>query len=216
MSSTERLPLSRQRVAEAALALGDEEGLDGLSMRKVGAVLGVEAMSLYNHVSNKDDLLDAIGDLLYGQVLDRYQPNADATWQELARALVGTFYHVAMAHPKLVSLMFDRPIPSITKVLFLQKCYELFVTAGYPTKEAALAFNTIASWLTGFVHSELTLMRDLEDNGVPFDLDDVPEEFHSTIAFMECCTAWTAEQRLHAGTDLLIAGFEAELTNSNW
>lgn len=216
MATSERLPLSRQRIAETALTLGDEHGLDGLSMRKVGSALGVEAMSLYNHVSNKDDLLDAIGDLLYGQVLERYQPTVDAPWQQLTRELVGTFYGVAMAHPKLVSLMFDRPIPSITKVLFLQQCYELFVTAGYPTKEAALAFNTIASWLTGFVHSELTLMQDLEANGSPFAMDDVPKEFHSTIAFMECCTAWTHEERLRAGTDLLIAGFEVELATNNW
>lgn len=216
MTPADRTPLSRQRVAEAALTLGDAEGLDGLSMRKVGASLGVEAMSLYNHVRNKDDLLDAIGDLLYGQVLERYVSKPDVEWQENARMLVQTFYDVAMEHPNMVSIMLDRPIPSITKVFFLQQCFEVFVTAGYPTKEAALAFNTVAGWMTGMVHSELTLMRQLQENGIPFDRDDVPEEFHGAIEFMECCAAWTADQRLHAGFNTLLAGFEKELAEKAW
>ena len=216
MATTERLPLTRQRVAEAALALGDQDGLESLSMRKVGASLGVEAMSLYNHVGNKEDLLDAIGDLLYSQLLERYAVDNDAPWQTNTRTLIHAFYDVAMEHPNMVSLMLDRPIPSITKVLFLQQCFDIFVSAGYPTKEAALVFNTVASWLTGFVHSELTMMRELTENGVPFTRDDVPEEFHGAIEFMECCTAWSVEERLHAGFDLLIAGIEKELAESDW
>ena len=216
VTPSDRLPLSRQRVAEAALALGDADGLDGLSMRKVGASLGVEAMSLYNHVSNKDDLLDAIGDLLYGQILEQYKPDPESEWQAHARLLVRTFFDVAMEHPKMVPIMLDRPIPSITKLFFLQKCYEMFVKAGYPAKEAALAFNTVAGWMTGMVHSELSLMRLLQENGVPFTRDDVPEEFHGAIEFMECCTAWTAEQRLEAGFSTLLSGFENELADNAW
>lgn len=211
MAASGRSPLSRQRVAEAALKLGDGDGLDALSMRKVGAALGVEAMSLYNHVSNKDDLLDAIGDLLYAQVIERYTPDPDLGWQQNAHRQVRAFFEVAMEHPHTVSIMIDRPIPSVTKMLFLQQSYELFVAAGYPLKEAALAFNTVASWLTGTVRSELTLMRQLEENGIPFTPDDVPEEFHGVIAFMEACTAWTAEQRLEAGFNTLLAGLEKEL-----
>ena len=216
MAVVERTPLSRQRVAEAALAVGDAEGLDAVSMRKVGAQLGVEAMSLYNHVGNKDDLLDAVGDLLYGQVLEQYSPDPNVEWQVNARHMIQTFHDVAMGHPNVVSIMLDRPIPSITKVFFLQKCYELFVGAGYPTKEAALAFNTVASWMTGFVHSELTMMKQLQESGVPFAREDVPEEFHGAIEFMECCTAWTADERLRAGFETVISGFEKELHERNW
>ena len=59
-----RVPLSRERVLRAALALADQGGIESLSMRKLGQELGVEAMSLYNHVANKDDLLDGIVDLV--------------------------------------------------------------------------------------------------------------------------------------------------------
>src|SRR2546421_544116 len=62
MATTRRKPLSRERILDTALALVDEEGIEALSMRKLGQALGYEAMSLYNHVANKDDLLDAVLD----------------------------------------------------------------------------------------------------------------------------------------------------------
>ena len=216
MAAVERAPLSRERIAAAALKLGDEEGLAGLSMRKVGASLGVEAMSLYNHVANKDDLLDAVGDLLYGEVLEAYSPDPDGPWQDNARRIVESFYAATEAHPNLSSIMLDRPIPSVTKLFFMQACYELFVEAGYPTKEAALAFGTIASWMTGFVRDEQTIMKQLRENGIQFTREDVPEEFHGAIEFMESCCSWTANDRLESSFNTLIAGFEKELSDNGW
>ena len=63
-----RKPLSRDRILEAALAHADEQGIDALSMRKLGRALGYEAMSLYNHVANKDDLLDGMLDLVLAEM----------------------------------------------------------------------------------------------------------------------------------------------------
>src|SRR6266567_774289 len=63
-----RKPLSRARILESALALADESGIDALSMRKLGQSLGFEAMSLYNHVANKDDLLDGMLDLVLAEM----------------------------------------------------------------------------------------------------------------------------------------------------
>ena len=80
MTVTERAPLNRALIAETALSLIDERGLDQLSMRKLGAELGVEAMSLYNHVDNKDDLLDAVADRLYEHILDAYT-EPDGPWR---------------------------------------------------------------------------------------------------------------------------------------
>ena len=77
-----RTPLSRERVTTAALLLIDADGLDALSMRKLGAALGVEAMSLYNHVANKDDLLDGMVDLVVSEI----DLPSDATdWKEAMR-----------------------------------------------------------------------------------------------------------------------------------
>src|SRR2546425_8089865 len=68
MAMTRRKPLSRERILDTALALVDEEGIEALSMRKLGQALGYEAMSLYNHVANKDDLLDGILDLVLAEM----------------------------------------------------------------------------------------------------------------------------------------------------
>ena len=66
--SPERQPLTRERVLRAALELADEDGIDALTMRELGLRLGVEAMSLYNHVANKDDILDGMVDLVVGEI----------------------------------------------------------------------------------------------------------------------------------------------------
>ncbi len=63
-----RTPLSRDRVLLAAVAFADDRGIAALSMRKLGEALGVEAMSLYNHVENKDQLLDGMVDLVFGEI----------------------------------------------------------------------------------------------------------------------------------------------------
>ena len=72
MATTRRRPLNRERILAAALELVDEQGIDALSMRKLGQALGgYEAMSLYNHVANKDDLLDGILDLVLAEKIGR-------------------------------------------------------------------------------------------------------------------------------------------------
>src|SRR5690242_11716388 len=68
MATKNRKPLSRERILETALAVADESGIDALSMRKLGQQLGYEAMSLYNHVANKDDLLDGMVDLVLSEM----------------------------------------------------------------------------------------------------------------------------------------------------
>ncbi len=77
-----REPLTRDRVMGAAIALADEEGIEALSMRKLGQALGVEAMSLYNHVKNKDDILDGIVDMV---VSDFELPPPDTDWKAAIR-----------------------------------------------------------------------------------------------------------------------------------
>ncbi len=66
--ATTRKPLTRERILETAVAVADEQGIDALSMRKLGQALGFEAMSLYNHVANKDDLLDGMLDLVLAEM----------------------------------------------------------------------------------------------------------------------------------------------------
>ena len=71
-------PLTRDRILQAAIKLADANGIDALSMRKLGKAVGVEAMSLYNHVSNKDDVLDGLVDLFIAEL---ELPAADDGWK---------------------------------------------------------------------------------------------------------------------------------------
>ncbi len=85
---TRRAPLRREQVLHAAVALADEHGSEGLTMRKLAKELGVEAMSLYNHVANKDDLLDGMIDIVFGEI---EAPAAGGDWKaELRKRALST------------------------------------------------------------------------------------------------------------------------------
>src|SRR3954470_24125665 len=102
MATTRRKPLSRSRILAAALELVDEQGIDALSMRKLGQSLGFEAMSLYNHVANKDDLLDGVLDL----VLAEAEPApAEAPWDEAIRGSAISMHAAFRRHPWASALL---------------------------------------------------------------------------------------------------------------
>src|SRR5438270_2408762 len=103
--------LTRERVCEAALALVDEEGLDALSMRRLGTRLHVEAMSLYRHVRDKADLLDALHAAVLGDLAAELRPQAGPTdWRELLARLARALRKALLAHPKVVPLFATRPV----------------------------------------------------------------------------------------------------------
>src|SRR5215212_7555686 len=96
-----RRPLTRERVLRAAIKLADQGGIDALSMRKLGQELGVEAMSLYNHAANKDDILDGIVELVVSEFV---MPTGDDWRAALRASQIGT-HDVLVRHPWAASLM---------------------------------------------------------------------------------------------------------------
>ena len=97
-----RTPLTRAHILEAALALLDAEGLAALSMRKVAAVVGVEAMSLYNHVADKQDLLNGLTDLVLTRIT---LPDPARPWDARLEAIAVGLYEALIAHPALVAIL---------------------------------------------------------------------------------------------------------------
>lgn len=210
MATTTRAPLTRERVVEAALAFTDEHGVELLSMRKLGAELGVEAMSLYNHVPSKAALIDAITEQLYREILVGYDPEPGWSWDERARSLAHVYRKVALAHARTFTLMADHAADSIAGMQFLQECFAAFAEAGLDAPETALAFNTAGAWVVGAVRQELGLFAELVA-GEGFDPDDVPPEFAGAAAMKEACVSWTADQHFDFGLDVIIAGIRAQL-----
>ena len=103
-----RAPLTPRRIFQAALTVIDEQGAKALTMRRVAASLGVEAMSLYYHVPNKDALVEGVLDLL---VAEANLPTGDVDAEQWVTGTAEAFRRMAQAHPRAVPLLLSRPIP---------------------------------------------------------------------------------------------------------
>ena len=208
-----RSPLTRDRVADAALARIDEDGLEALSMRKLGADLGVEAMSLYNHVKNKDALLDAVGDALTRKVLDYFHADPssrDEDWQARSRAMARAWWNVGHDHPKAFSLIADRPVSGLAGIEMLAACMRLFTDAGFSLEAAVEAFQSASAWVIGVVTQEINMMTAL-NAGEGFADHEVPPELSALIDFKRICLGTAPEHRFEVGLEVLLAGIEARL-----
>jgi TetR/AcrR family transcriptional regulator, tetracycline repressor protein len=146
-----REPLSRDRVVASALALVERHGVDALSMRKLAAELGVEAMSLYNHVANKDDVLDAIAEVVFADVA---LPPPTADWRADARALANAFRAAALAHPRTASLSLARQL-GYPAVPVAEAALDILARAGFTPDQAVHAARTLLAYLIG------TLLREI-------------------------------------------------------
>lgn len=145
--SSERVPLTRERVLREALTLTDEEGLANLSMRRLGQRLGVEAMSLYNHVANKDDLLDGLADLVSAGFV---VPVAGDDWREALRRSALSAHEVLVLHPWAATLLESRSNPGPERLRYLNAMVGVMVDAGFPIQLAYYAFLTLDSYIYGF------------------------------------------------------------------
>jgi AcrR family transcriptional regulator len=222
------MPLSRERITSAALVLIDAEGLDALSMRKLGAALGVEAMSLYNHVRNKDDLLGAVTDHICAEILQRFDASTapapaggaaarpahqPATWQARASAMAYAYWTVSREHPRAFTLVSEKPIDSLNGITMLARCLDIFTDAGLSLDDATAAFHAAAGWLLGTIEQEHRLMGKLvEGRGVT--KADVPEALASIMDFRDACLATSPEARFSLGLEILLAGIEARLATA--
>lgn len=156
-------PLSRERIVTQAVDYLDEHGLAGLTMRRLGASLGVEAMALYRYVPSRDDLLDAVVDHLIGQ-LDEDEDVLDAPkdgWQDFLQRLAHGVRRVALAHPQAFPLIASRPpqAPWLRPPLRSLRWVELFLaglsTEGFSDRAAVDAYRAFTSFLLGHLLLEV-------------------------------------------------------------
>ncbi|MEZ5231574.1 MAG: TetR/AcrR family transcriptional regulator C-terminal domain-containing protein [Acidimicrobiales bacterium] len=203
-TSEDRPPLSRARVLETALLLIDDAGLEALSMRKLGAALGVEAMSLYNHVASKDDLLAGVADLLLESV---EIPAGDEDWRASVRALCNAVRQVGIAHPRAFPLLVTQGRSSLEAWGPVLAGFDLIHHAGLSDEQAVSAVNVVASFLVGFVLFEINAM--VHQQPLLHDRDIPPDRalLRRYLAARPLTTDHDAE--FTRGLDVLIAGIEA-------
>ena len=149
-----RAPLTRERVLRAALALADTRGIDSLTMRNLGADLGVEAMSLYNHVANKDDILDGIVDLVFSEI---EVPSDRADWKIAMRRRGISVRDVLVRHPWATSLMQSRSRPGPATLRHNDSVIGILRKAGFTVDLAAHAFSVMDGYIYGFALQQVNL-----------------------------------------------------------
>jgi AcrR family transcriptional regulator len=158
-----RTPLSRERVLRAAITLADQGGIESLTMRRLGQKLGVEAMSLYKHVSNKDDVLDGIVDLVLGDI---EVPPSGTPWREAMRARAVSAHEVLLSHPWAALLIMSRFNIGLGMTRYLDATLGRLREGGFSIEGALDAWHTLDSHIYGFTLQEL---------GLPFAADEAPQ-----------------------------------------
>jgi AcrR family transcriptional regulator len=157
-----RVPLTKGRVLRAAIELADESGIESLSMRKLGLALGVEAMSLYNHVANKDEILDGIVDLVAGEV---EVPDNVQDWKSAVRQSAISTHEVLLRHPWACNLSVSRPRVGAATLRYVDWLIGCLRDAGFSMQVAHNAMHAIESHIYGFTLQELSFPADLEEMG---------------------------------------------------
>jgi len=149
-----RAPLRRERVLAAAVELADKDGLDALTMRRLGQQLGVEAMSLYHHVANKEDVLDGIVDLVFAEI---ELPTAGAGWKSAMRVRAISAREALLRHPWATSLMQSRTRPGPATLRHHDAVLGSLRKAGFTLIMAAHAFSVIDGYVYGFALQQINL-----------------------------------------------------------
>lgn len=203
------MPLTRERVLRAAIELADRAGIDAVSMRRLGAELGVEAMSLYNHVPNKSALLDGIVETV---INDIDLPSDIRNWQACVREMARSYREAAHAHPNIVPLVATRPFNTIASLRPVEAGFEIFKEAGFDPETAVHAFRTLAGFVTGYTLAETgTFFGEAEGDG-QLTLNDLPEdEFPRLREAGRFMRSTDHDVEFEFAIDVLITGLQSKL-----
>ncbi|MDO8944105.1 MAG: TetR/AcrR family transcriptional regulator [Desulfobacterales bacterium] len=147
-------PLSKERVLSQALALADNEGIEALSMRKLGRELDAGAMSLYHHVANKEELLDGMVDLVFAEI---ELPESQGDWQAAMRARAVSARDVLARHRWAIPLMASRTTPGPANMRHHEAVTACLRQAGFSIRMATHANWLLDSYTFGFALQEASL-----------------------------------------------------------
>jgi AcrR family transcriptional regulator len=168
-----RRPLTREVVVGTAVALADEKGLPALSMRAIAQRLGVEAMSLYHHVADKDAILDGMVDAVFAEIA---LPGAGADWRTAMRDRATSALQVLTRHPWAIGLLDSRRNPGPATLRHHDAVLGSLRRAGFDVADAAHAFSVLDSYVYGFALQAASLPFE-----TPADLEDVAGEMLKTM-----------------------------------
>ena len=149
-----RVPLSRERILQAAIDVADREGLQALTMRRLGAELGVEAMAVYKHVSGKDDILDGMVELVVSLI---EAPGDGLDWRDAMRRRAMSARDVLTRHSWAIGLLDSRRSMGPNQLRYVDSILGSLRSAGFSIDDAAHAFSLLDSYVYGHVVQEMSM-----------------------------------------------------------
>ncbi|MFF2345886.1 TetR/AcrR family transcriptional regulator C-terminal domain-containing protein [Pseudarthrobacter sp. NPDC058119] len=213
--------LSREIVLAAALELVDAEGLDALTMRRLGQQLGRDPMSLYRYAENRAALLDGVAELVLDEL--SIQPD-DPDWMAQLRFLAHELRRLALEHPNVVPLLVTRPLSTplgmrpLGTLRPLEQILSLLVAAGFEPADALHVYRAYYGFLYGHILNELQeYVVDPEENEVllRLGLHRLPaKEFPKLRALAPALAEYDGSAELDQGLGILLSGLEAQLSRT--
>lgn len=190
MQPSSRAPLNRDRVLRAAIELADQEGIESLSMRKLAQALGVEAMSLYNHVANKDEILDGMVDVVFGEV----DLPGDRDWKAAMRQCYRSTREAFARHPWAPGLLHAKTHLGDATLRHHDEVLGRLRGAGFSIGSAGYACSILDSYTYGFA---------LREQRLPFDSSRPPDAAMAKLAMQLTSQAYPhlAEMAMAIGQD---------------
>jgi len=211
-----RLPLTRERVLRAAVDLVDQSEIASFTMRKLGNALGVEAMSLYNHVANKQELLDGMVDLVFSEI---ELPATGTDWRTAMRKRAVSARQVLARHPWAIPLVSSRTSPGPATLRHHDAVLGSLRSGGFSVEMAAHAFSVLDSYIYGFAMQESTLpFGDTEEETVEVatammaqvSADEYPHLTELTVEHI-LRPGYDYSHEFEFGLDLILDGLQQRL-----
>ncbi len=215
-----RVPLTRERLLRAAMSLADEHGIEAVSMRRVAETLGVEAMSLYRHVANKDEILDGLVELVISEI---EMPDPAGGWRAVARGRAFSMREVLLRHRWAAMLIESRVSPGPARLRLHNALLKVLRDAGFSVALTYSAYLTLDSYIYGFVLQEVWWPFTAEDRPAVVESlrpEISPDEYPSIVEMMNFVMGRTSANIEHSydadfafGLDLILDGLHRHLTS---
>ncbi|MFP4112952.1 MAG: TetR/AcrR family transcriptional regulator [Spirochaetota bacterium] len=205
-----RMPLTRERILRAALRLADADGLEVLSMRRIARELGVQAMSLYNHVANKEEIVDGIVDTVVGEI---GVPRTDGDWLEAMRSRARSAHEVLVRHRWATMALVSRITVGPAMLRYVDASIGCLHRAGFSYELADHALNALDNHIYGFTLQELHFpfeVPEYADQAREFldrvPLDDYP--YFGKLARLVVDGSYSGVNDFDFGLELILDGLD--------
>ena len=211
-----RPPLSRDAIVDAALAILDVDGVDALTIRRLGQELGTGAASLYWHIAGKHELCELVYDRIMGEL--ELPPPDPSHWEDQLKDLARQAYRVMLSHNDAVRLSIGRPPGGPNTLRVVEWMLALLRAAGVPDEAAAYFGNSLGRFLDASVLEDSMEVRERDSRTTPSDTADVMREYWSQLpaeqfpnltAVADVSFAGDADALFEFGLDLLVRGLAA-------